>query len=147
MSKFFTSNLPRTVLLRTFEVAAITTAIALVIGFTTAWVVARAPRRIKSVLIIASVFPLLTSVVVRSFAWLVILGKNGILNKALLALHLVSHPLSMLYTEGAVIVALVYLFTPLIILTLRSACWRAFPPTSPRPPPRWAPRLPPPSGR
>ncbi|WEX10617.1 ABC transporter permease [Chelativorans sp. AA-79] len=116
--EFFTSRFRRTVLWRTMEVALITTAISVAVGFATAWVVARAPGRIKSILIIAAVFPLLTSVVVRSFAWLVILGKNGILNKALLGLGLIGEPLSMLYTEGAVIVAMVYLFVPLMILTL-----------------------------
>lgn len=116
--KFFTSGFRRTVLWRTMEVALLTTAISVVVGFATAWVVARAPGRLKSILIIASVFPLLTSVVVRSFAWLVILGKNGILNKTLLGLGLIQEPFSMLYTEGAVIVAMVYLFTPLMILTL-----------------------------
>ncbi len=50
---------------------------------------ARAPGRLKSLLIIAAVFPLLTGVVVRSFAWLVILGKNGILNGVLLASALI----------------------------------------------------------
>lgn len=115
---FFASGFRRTVLWRTMEVALITTAVSVSVGFATAWVVARAPGRIKSLLIIAAVFPLLTSVVVRSFAWLVILGKNGILNKALLALGLINEPLSMLYTEGAVIVAMVYLFVPLMILTL-----------------------------
>lgn len=115
---FFTSALRRIVLWRTFEVALITTVIAMIVGFATAWVVARSPGRIKSVLIIASVFPLLTSVVVRSFAWLIILGKNGILNKTLLAIGVIHEPLSMLYTEGAVIVAMVYLFVPLMILTL-----------------------------
>lgn len=115
---FFTSGFRRTVLWRTMEVALITTAISVAVGFATAWVVARAPGRIRSLLIIAAVFPLLTSVVVRSFAWLVILGKNGILNKTLIALGLIGEPLSMLYTEGAVIVAMVYLFVPLMILTL-----------------------------
>lgn len=115
---FFASGFRRTVLLRTLEVAVITTVISLVVGFATAWVVARSPGRIKSLLIIASVFPLLTSVVVRSFAWLVILGKNGIINKALLALGVLDEPLPMLYTEGSVVVAMVYLFVPLMILTL-----------------------------
>ena len=104
--KFFTSAFRVTVLTRTFEIAVITTAISVVIGFATAWVVARAPGRMKSILIIASVFPLLTSVVVRSFAWLVILGKNGILNKALIFIGVTDEPLSMLYTEGSVIVAM-----------------------------------------
>lgn len=115
---FFSSGFRRNVLWRTLEISLATTVISLVIGFFAAYVVARAPGRIKSILIIAAVFPLLTGVVVRSFAWLIILGKNGILNNSLLGLGLISEPLSMLYTQGAVIVAMVYLFVPLMILTL-----------------------------
>ncbi|TNJ40600.1 ABC transporter permease [Phaeobacter sp. B1627] len=115
--KFFNSGFRRTVLWRTMEVAVITTVLSVLIGFVTAWVVANAPAKAKSYLIIAAVFPLLTGVVVRSFAWLVILGKNGILNSLLLALGVISEPFSMLYTQGAVIVAMVYLFVPLMILT------------------------------
>ncbi len=114
---FFDSGFRRTVLWRTCEVALITTAISAFVGFVTAYVVSRAPGRIRSVLIIAAVFPLLTGVVVRSFAWLVILGRNGIVNEALLWTGLTAAPLSMLYTQGAVIVAMVYLFVPLMILT------------------------------
>jgi putative spermidine/putrescine transport system permease protein len=115
---FYNSGFRRTVLYRTLEIALVTTAISLVLGFLAAWVVANAPGRIKSILIIAAVFPLLTGVVIRSFAWMIILGKNGILNSFLLWTGAITEPLSMLYTEGAVIVAMVYLFTPLMILTL-----------------------------
>ena len=115
---FFDSRFRMTVLWRTMEVALVTTILSVAIGFATAWVVARAPSRLKSFLIIAAVFPLLTGVVVRSFAWLVILGKNGILNGFLLKIGVIAEPLSMLYTQGSVIVAMVYLFVPLMILTL-----------------------------
>jgi putative spermidine/putrescine transport system permease protein len=115
---FYNSGFRRTVLYRTVEIALVTTAISLTLGFLTAWVVAKAPGRIKSILIIAAVFPLLTGVVIRSFAWMIILGKNGILNGFLMWTGAIAAPLSMLYTEGAVIVAMVYLFTPLMILTL-----------------------------
>jgi len=115
---FFTSGFRRTVLFRTIEIALITTTISLIIGFIAAYVIAQMPGRAKSVMIIAAVFPLLTGVVVRSFAWLIILGKNGILNTILLSISVISEPLSMLYTEGSVIVAMVYLFVPLMILTL-----------------------------
>ncbi|MGO7537389.1 ABC transporter permease [Rhizobium ruizarguesonis] len=115
---FFSSGFRRAVLYRTLEVALVTTAISLTVGFITAYVIAQMPGRAKSIMIIAAVFPLLTGVVVRSFAWLIILGKNGILNAALISTGIVSEPLSMLYTEGSVIVAMVYLFVPLMILTL-----------------------------
>lgn len=115
---FFSSRFRRAVLWRTTEVALITTSVSLLIGFVTAYVVSRAPGRWKSILIIIAVFPLLTGVVVRSFAWLVILGKNGILNDIMLAVGVISEPISMLYTEGAVIIAMIYLFVPLMILTI-----------------------------
>ena len=115
---FFSSGFRRIVLWRTIQVSLAPTIIAVVIGFLTAYVVSRAPGWLKSILIIAAVFPLLTGVVVRSFAWLIILGKNGILNSALLSTGLISEPLSMLYTQGAVITAMVYLFVPLMVLTL-----------------------------
>ena len=115
---FFESRFRRAVLWRTTEIALITTLISVAIGFVTAWVVARSPSRIKSILIIAAVFPLLTGVVVRSFAWLVILGKNGILNGFLEWLGVIEAPLAMLYSKGSIIVAMVYLFVPLMILTL-----------------------------
>lgn len=115
---FFNSGFRRTVLWRTLEIATLTTLISLLVGFLTAFVVSRAPPRWRSILIIAAVFPLLTGVVVRSFAWLIVLGKNGILNSFLLWLGVVDAPLSMLYTQGSVIVAMVYLFVPLMILTL-----------------------------
>jgi putative spermidine/putrescine transport system permease protein len=115
---YFQSRFRMTVLWRTMEVALITTILAVAIGFPTAWVVARSPQRIKSILIIAAVFPLLTGVVVRSFAWLVILGRNGIVNEFLQWIGATAEPLTMLYTQGSVIVAMVYLFVPLMILTL-----------------------------
>ncbi|WP_269933303.1 ABC transporter permease [Aminobacter sp. HY435] len=115
---FFNSGFRRTVLWRTIEISLATTAISLVVGFLTAYVVSKSPGRLKSLLIIAAVFPLLTGVVVRSFAWLIILGKNGILNNFLVGIGAISEPLSMLYTQGSVIVAMVYLFVPLMILTL-----------------------------
>lgn len=117
-ASFFNSGFRTTVLFRTLQIAVLTTAISLVLGFVAAYAVSRAPKRLRSLLIVAAVFPLLTGVVVRAFAWLVILGRNGILNNALLALGLTDEPVAMLYTQGAVIVGMVYLFVPLMILTL-----------------------------
>lgn len=115
---FFDSRFNRGVLWRTIRIAAIVTVIAILLGFPTAYFIARAPKSWRSILIVASVFPLLTSTVVRSFAWIVILGRNGIINEVLLGLGLVSEPVSMLYSEGAIIVGLTYLFSPLMILSL-----------------------------
>lgn len=115
---FFSSGFRRSVLWRTIEISLATTAISVVIGFLTAYVVAKAPGRVKSILIIAAVFPLLTGVVVRSFAFLIILGRNGIFNNFLISIGVTDEPFSMLYTQWSVVLAMVYLFVPLMILTL-----------------------------
>jgi len=115
---YFNSGFRTTVLIRTLQIAAITTIISLIFGFMTAYVVSRAPGKLKSLLIVAAVFPLLTGVVVRAFAWLIILGRNGILNQTLLGLGITNEPLEMLYTQGAVIIGMVYLFVPLMVLSL-----------------------------
>jgi ABC-type spermidine/putrescine transport system permease subunit I len=104
---YFESGFRRTVLWRTFEIAFATTVIALFVGFLTAYVVSKSPPWLKSILIVLAVFPLLTGVVVRSFAWLIVLGRNGILNNFMQWLGLTDAPVTMLYTQGAVIVAMV----------------------------------------
>jgi putative spermidine/putrescine transport system permease protein len=115
---YFNSGFRTTVLFRTLQISAITTIISLIFGFMTAYVVSRAPGKLKSLLIVAAVFPLLTGVVVRAFAWLIILGRNGILNQTLLGLGIINEPLEMLYTQGAVVIGMVYLFVPLMVLSL-----------------------------
>jgi putative spermidine/putrescine transport system permease protein len=116
--EFFSSGFQRAVLWRTFEVAAITTVISLVFGLLTAYVVSRCSPWMKSILIILAVFPLLTGVVVRSFAWLIILGRNGILNNSLEWLGVIERPMALLYTQTSVVVAMVYIFVPLMVLVL-----------------------------
>lgn len=115
---YFESGFRRTVLWRTFEIAFATTVISLFVGFLTAYVVSKSPPWLKSILIVLAVFPLLTGVVVRSFAWLIVLGRNGILNNFMQWIGLTDAPVTMLYTQGAVIVAMVYLFVPLMVLVL-----------------------------
>lgn len=117
-AEFFSSGFQRAVLWRTFEVAAYTTLISLVFGLLTAYVVSRCSPWMKSILIILAVFPLLTGVVVRSFAWLIILGRNGILNNSLEWLGVIERPLGLLYTQTSVVVAMVYIFVPLMVLVL-----------------------------
>lgn len=115
---FLESGFRRRVLWRTLEVALVTTIVSVIVGFFTAYVVSRAPGRWRSVLIILAVFPLLTGVVVRSFAWLIVLGRNGIANNFFVWLGLDGAPYPMLYTQGSVIIAMIYLFVPLMVLTL-----------------------------
>jgi putative spermidine/putrescine transport system permease protein len=103
------------------------TALALLLGFPLAWIHTRAPRWAQGILTLIILLPLLTSVVVRTFAWIVILGRQGIVNNTLLALGLSDTPLRLLYTEGGVVVALAQVQMPLMVLPLITALSRIDP--------------------
>ncbi len=115
---FLEKGFHRKIIIRTLRVALITTIICVILAYPCAFFIARYTGRLKAVLIVIAVFPLLLSPVVRSFAWMAILGKNGFVNDLLLFFRIIQEPMQMLYTEGAVIVGLTYLFLPLMILPL-----------------------------
>jgi putative spermidine/putrescine transport system permease protein len=110
----------RTVLTRTILVAAISTALALVLGFPVAYFIARAPARWKSALIICVVFPLLVGNLVRAAGWMAVMGNRGFVNQTFVALGLIDQPLEILYTPLAVVIGIVAVVLPFMILTLQS---------------------------
>lgn len=116
--RFFSSQYNWLVLNRTLSVAAMTTLIALSLGFFAAMMISRSRGQLRQMLMIASVFPLLTGAIVRSFAWMVILGRNGMVNQSLLSLGIIETPIQLLFTQTSMVIGLVYLFTPLAILSL-----------------------------
>ena len=103
------------------------TLLCLALGFPMAWAYLRVPRWAQTFLILVILLPLLTSVVVRTFAWIVILGRQGIVNSALLELGLIGSPLRLLYTEGGMVVALAQVQMPLMVLPLITAISRIDP--------------------
>ena len=103
------------------------TLVCLFFGYPLAWLTARATPRLQSALLFLTVLPILTSVVVRTFSWIVILGKQGVLNKTLLALGLIDEPLRLLFTETGVIVVLAQVQLPLIVLPLLATLSRIDP--------------------
>ncbi|MFS8049617.1 ABC transporter permease [Rhizobium sp. BR 314] len=109
------------VLLRTFRTAAIVTIACFLIGYPTAYMIAHM-RGWSAKLGMACMFvPLWTSILVRSYVWIVLLGRNGIINNSLMELGLISTPLKMLYTEGAVVLAMTHVLMPFMILPIHSA--------------------------
>ena len=94
------------------------TLLCLLFGCPFAWIAARAPSRWQSALVFVVILPILTSVVVRTFSWIVILGREGILNKMLIGLGLASEPVRLLFTEGGVILVLAQVQMPLMVLPL-----------------------------
>lgn len=65
-----------------------------------------------------TLFPMLTNSVIRSFAWINLLGQNGVINKLLSSTGIISEPLTLLYTEFSIIIGSIYLFLPILIITL-----------------------------
>ncbi len=115
---FFQDSYYLSVLFRTIRIALLVTAICAMFGLPTAYFISGVTRKWKGILIALTLFPLLTNSVVRSFAWINILGKNGIVNLILLRIGLIKEPLTMLYTEFSIIIGSVYLFLPTMIMTM-----------------------------
>lgn len=117
--KFFLDPYHQVILMRTINISLITTIITIIFGLPTAFYISQLTGKMKTVLTILVLFPLLTNSVIRSYIWINILGKNGAINSLLLSLHIIKEPLSLLYTDFAIVVGLVYLFLPLMITTLQ----------------------------
>lgn len=109
------------VYLRTIKMALIVTPIAVILGYPTAYVLSKLPVRNKSILMSIVILPLMTNPVARTYAWIVMLGRLGVVNRTLQFLGITQEPVRLIYTEGAIILGLLQLFLPLMILTLVSA--------------------------
>ncbi|MCQ1855501.1 ABC transporter permease [Neorhizobium galegae] len=106
------SPLYLTVLLRTFEIAFAVTIASLIIGYPIAFAMAKLPRRWAAVTTVCVLIPLWTSTLVRSYAWIVLLQRKGVVNEFLLDLGWITEPLRLIYTEGAVIMAMTHVLLP-----------------------------------
>jgi putative spermidine/putrescine transport system permease protein len=125
--RFFTDAYQLQILWSTVVLGAQTTAVTALLAYPLAWTFVRAPARWQRLLLFLIVLPLLTSAVVRTFAWIVILGRQGIINHTLLELGLTSAPLSLLYSHGALVTALAQIELPLMCLPLITALQRIDP--------------------
>ncbi|MFE0441589.1 ABC transporter permease [Aerococcus sp. NPDC058936] len=115
---FFESSYSLNVLWRTLYIALTVTVICIILGVPTAYFISGLNSRWKNIMMAVTVFPLLTNSVVRSFAWINILGQNGVVNQLLLSSKIIDQSLSLLYTEFAIIIGSVYLFLPTMITSL-----------------------------
>jgi putative spermidine/putrescine transport system permease protein len=121
---FLTDPFSLGVLGSTLLLGAEVTALCLVLGFPIAWLYHRVGSRAQTVIILIVLLPLLTSVVVRTFAWIVILGRQGIINSTLLSIGAIDTPIRLLYTQVGVVLALAQVQMPLMTLPLITALGR-----------------------
>jgi putrescine transport system permease protein len=109
---------------KSLQLAAISTAILLLIGYPVAYALSRTPRRIQGVLVMLVILPFWTSFLIRVYAWVNILQRDGLLNQVLLALRIVDEPTTWLATDTAVYIGIVYSYFPFMVLPLYAALER-----------------------
>lgn len=115
------------VLLNSLIVAFTTTLLALMIGYPVAYAITRLPKRLQSIFLILIVLPFWTNFLIRTYAWILLLNSEGIINSALQSVGFLSAPLDVLYTPPAVVIGLLYGYLPLMILPIYSALERIDP--------------------
>jgi spermidine/putrescine transport system permease protein len=115
------------ILMQSARVAALATALALVIGYPAAYAISNAPERWRIALLFLAILPFWTNYLIRTYAWIVLLNPAGLINSALMGLGIIREPLPLLYNEFAVVLGLVYNYTPFVILAIYSALQRLDP--------------------
>ena len=115
---FFKDSYFMAVLGRTLSISFIVTIFCAVFGLPAAYVISGVSKKWRGILIALTLFPLLTNSVIRSFAWITILGKNGVINNLMMMFGVINEPMSLLYTDFSIIIGSVYLFLPTMIMTL-----------------------------
>jgi mannopine transport system permease protein len=109
------------VMLRTLRIAALVTLCSLLLAWPLAWVMSRSKGLGLALLAAAVLLPLWTSVLVRTYAWMVLLQRNGVINQWLQTLGMTTEPLKLLYTEPAVVLAMSHVLLPFMVLPIYSA--------------------------
>jgi putative spermidine/putrescine transport system permease protein len=118
---FLTDSDTSRVYWRTLELGLIVTALAAILSYPTAYLMARMTPGRRAFMMSLVILPLLTNPVARTYAWLIILGRNGLINEFLQAIGIITEPLRLIFTENAIVVGLLQLFMPLMVLALVSA--------------------------
>jgi len=113
-----------TIFSRSVKLSVLTTLLTLVMGFPTAYFIATRPRRQRATWLFLVTIPFWTNLLIRTFAIMELIRNEGIINRVLLWLGLVDEPVQMLFTEGATLVGMAYVYLPLMVLPLYAAMER-----------------------
>jgi spermidine/putrescine transport system permease protein len=100
------------------QMAFVTTVFCLLIGYPFAYIIARSPAKYRNLLLLLVIVPFWTNSLIRTYAWIVLLRTEGVINTVLLQLGLIQSPLTLLYNDTAVLIGLVYTMLPFMILPL-----------------------------
>jgi spermidine/putrescine transport system permease protein len=106
------------IFLRSFGLSLVTTLFALLVGFPTALYMALQPERYRNLLVFLVTIPFWTNLLVRNYAWILLLRNNGLIDGSLNKLGLISEPINVLYTPVATGIGLTYSFLPFMVLPI-----------------------------
>ena len=112
------------ILLRSAGIALLATAIAVLIGYPTAYAICLAPPHRQTFLLFVVMLPFWTNYLIRTYAWIVLLNRKGLVNEGLAAVGVVSEPLPLLYNAFAVVLGLVYSYLPFVVLAIYASLSR-----------------------
>lgn len=126
-TRFLSDPFYRGVLWRTVRLSFIITALCVLIGFPMAYIMARVGPRARLWLIVIVILPLMTSVVVRTFGWMVVLSRNGLIPSFLRDLDLVGRSYAIMYTELAIVIGMVQVLLPFMTLSILGVILRIDP--------------------
>jgi putrescine transport system permease protein len=107
--------------LQSLQIAALSTLLLLLTGYPIAYAMARAPERLRVLLVMAVILPFWTSSLIRTYAWMGILSREGFLSQILVYFGLIDRPVEILYTNTAVYIGIVYSYLPFMVLPLYAA--------------------------
>lgn len=110
----------REAFLRTFGISITVTIASLLLGFPVAYLLATLPTKSSNLLMIIVVLPFWTSVLVRTAAWIVLLQERGLVNETLMALHIISQPMHLIYNRVGMIIAMTHIQLPFTLLPIYS---------------------------
>ena len=102
----------------TFQISAAVTALCVLLGYPLAYWLSRKPQRTANLLLICVLLPFWTAVLVRTYAWLVLLQRNGLINNTLLSLGIIDAPLQLAHNLTASIIGMVHIMLPFLVLPL-----------------------------
>lgn len=106
------------IFLQSARIAGLTTLIAILIAYPAAYAITRAPRQWQTVLLILVILPFWSNYLIRTYAWIVMLNREGLINNSLIGIGVIDDPLPLLYNSFAIVVGLVYNYTPFVVLAI-----------------------------
>lgn len=119
----FTKTVYLRILRITFSMAFFTTLGCLVLGYPVAYLLANSRERIRPMLIALVVIPFWTSILVRTYGWMALLGNNGVINRLLLDLGLISSPLPLIFNRTGVMIGMIHVMLPYMVLPIYAVMW------------------------